>query len=70
MLTNISNKPDNAQHFSDDIISDGINKHEDCDGVVSTVTCYGLDSPGFKPWWKQDFLDSSGLASRPIQPPE
>jgi len=35
MLTNISNKPDNAQHFSDDIIFDCTDKHEDWDGVVS-----------------------------------
>lgn len=46
------------------------NKHKDWDSVAGIVTCYGLDSPGFKPWWKQDFLDSSGLAPRPNQPPE
>jgi hypothetical protein len=69
MLTSISNKPDNVQHFSDDIF-DCINKQDDWDGAVGIATCYGLDNPGFKPWWKLDFLDSSGLAPWPTQPPE
>jgi hypothetical protein len=45
MWTNISNKPDNAWHFSDNIIFDCKNKHKDWDGVVGIVNCYGLDSP-------------------------
>jgi hypothetical protein len=25
--------------------------------VLGIVTCYGLKSPGFEPWWRKDFLD-------------
>ena len=39
----------------------------DCE--VGTAICYRLDSPGLKPWWKQDFPDPSSPALRTTQPP-
>jgi len=32
------------------------------------VTSYGLDGPGIKSWWEQDFLHPSRLALGPTQP--
>jgi hypothetical protein len=57
------------ENFSDVIIFDFKNKHEGWDSVVGIVICYKLDSPRFKPWWKEEFLDPSRLTPKPTEPP-
>jgi len=37
--------------------------------VVGIATGYGLDGPGIKSRWGQDFLHLSSLALGPTQPP-
>jgi len=37
--------------------------------IVSIVTGYGLDGPGFESWWGRDFPQLSRPALGPTQPP-
>ena len=39
------------------------------DNVVGIATRYGLDCPGFKPWWERVSSDPSKPAPRLIQLP-
>jgi hypothetical protein len=39
------------------------------DSSVGIVTRYGLDGPGIKSRWRQDFLHRSRPALGPTQPP-
>ena len=39
------------------------------DSLVGIATRYGLDGPGFEPWWQQDFFHPSRLTLGPTPPP-
>ena len=39
------------------------------DSVVSIASCYGMDGPAIKYWWRHDFPHQSRLALGPTQLP-